>query len=182
MGRPSKPIILIDNLTGERLEFRSQTEAADHINKVVGTKLTAANIYLAIQKKHQLGWGRFSFQEINQPIINKGKNIEAVEYKPFIRTRTKIRDGWEFTCFWFTPNVIIADRRLLWYDEDRLQQIKKTLRKNKCYFAWNEAADNDSPETKHTTRVEVYMLVDKYLPFERKISQIMEIIDRYDIK
>lgn len=64
---------------------------------------------------------------------------------------------WKINTFKATENVICAERRLKWYDEERFSAIKRRLHNQGYMFFWNEAVENrDTRYTKHTSRVEIY--------------------------
>lgn len=86
---------------------------------------------------------------------------------------------WEFFQFPFSDCVLVAERRIGWYDDDRLYDIKRYLKDLGVKFYWNEASDYDRHMyTKHTTKVELYKKYDDDVSFQEKIEDMEQIIKK----
>lgn len=72
--------------------------------------------------------------------------------------KTVKQGAWEFSQFSGAPTVVIAERRLEWYDKERLDEIEEKLREDrKCRVFISNSEDNPSYEKKRKrTCVEVY--------------------------
>lgn len=90
------------------------------------------------------------------------------------------RKPWEFFQFPFSDCVLVAERRIGWYDDDKLEEIRYFLkRKYGVRFFWNEASDYDRHMyTKHTTKVELYKKYDDDVSFQEKIEDMEQIIKK----
>jgi hypothetical protein len=65
--------------------------------------------------------------------------------------------NWELSQFSGAPTVVIAERRLKWYDYDRLQEIREHLYESKCRVFFEDSEDNPQYANKRKyTKVEVY--------------------------
>lgn len=92
----------------------------------------------------------------------------------------KIGD-WLFYEYNISPNILIAEVKLPWYDEERLEYIKNELRKNGCRVFIN-LTDTDNQILKrkrNSTHVEIYKKYDKK-NFEEKIADFQELIKNSD--
>lgn len=89
---------------------------------------------------------------------------------------------WEYWCYNFSPNVIVAEKRVKWYDDNRFITIKKLIKRLGGFFAWNESAEGSTKYFKHSTYVEVYFKVDENVSFEEKINRIQPLLKYVDIK
>jgi hypothetical protein len=48
-------------------------------------------------------------------------------------------------------------------------------------MSWNDEENKSGTCLKQTTRIEVYMKVEKDLPFKEKMAQIKEVLKRYKL-
>ena len=92
----------------------------------------------------------------------------------------KIGD-WLFYEYNISSNILIAEVKLPWYDEERLEYIKNELRKNGCRVFINLTdADNQLLKRKrNSTHLEIYK---KYVEknFKEKIADFQELINSSD--
>lgn len=94
----------------------------------------------------------------------------------------KIGD-WLFSQYDISSNILIAEVKLPWYDEERLEGIKGKLRMNGCRVFVN-LADTDNQyykRRKKTTHLEIYKKYDKK-SFKEKIADFQELIKNIDLK
>lgn len=91
------------------------------------------------------------------------------------------KDGWEYWSYPFSQSVLIAEKRLKWYDEERFEDLQTRLKREKVRFYWVEASDTSHSYTKQTTRIELYKRYPKDTPFEHKVEDMKRIIDRYEL-
>lgn len=86
---------------------------------------------------------------------------------------------WEFRQFNRTPNVIIAETKLKWYDEQRLDTIIKELRQKCCHTVIN-LVDEDQTNIRHkkrkTCRIEIYKKYDTN-DLNEKLTDLQNIIN-----
>ena len=87
------------------------------------------------------------------------------------------KDLWEFWQYPFTPTVILAEKKIKWYDEEKLKQLWWQLKKKGIRFYWLEASDNPANYyVKHNTSVEIYMKFPKNVSFMEKVEKMEQII------
>lgn len=89
--------------------------------------------------------------------------------------------GWEYWSYPFSQSVLIAEKRLKWYDEERFEDLQTRLKREKVRFYWAEASDTSHSYTKQSCRVELYKKYPKDTPFEHKVEDMKQIIDRYEL-
>lgn len=93
----------------------------------------------------------------------------------------KIGD-WLFSQYDISSDILIAEVKLPWYDEERLEDIKGKLRMNGCRVFVNLAdTDNHYKRRKKFTHLEIYKKYDKK-NFKEKISDFQELIKNIDLK
>ena len=64
-------------------------------------------------------------------------------------------DGWNITIFGFAHNVIIAERKFKWYDENRLTEIKEWL-EDKKYRVFIRFSETRYKKVRKTFTIEIY--------------------------
>ena len=96
-------------------------------------------------------------------------------------TYGKKEGGFKFTQYPFSPTVLIAERRLMWYDEERFEDLKDRLKLEKVRFYWSPASDTSRSYTKQTTKIELYKKYPKDTPFEHKVEDMKTIIEQYGL-
>lgn len=96
-------------------------------------------------------------------------------------TYGKKEGAWSFLQYPFSPTVIIAEKRLKWYDEERFEDLQTRLKREKVRFYWAEASDTSHSYTKQSCRVELYKRYPKDTPFEYKVKDMKQIIDKYEL-
>lgn len=161
---PNHHIKLFDNATGEILEFNTLQKACDYINSVTGGKLGPSQLYNTFQRCGTVAKKRFSC------ICNQGKEPDMV-YK---------EDGWDYEQYEVSSTVIVAEKKLKWYDEDRMERITGYLKRNKCKVFWDFGGDYGYDRS--NTRVEVYKRFEPGTLFKNKVSVLQSIIKNIDFK
>lgn len=66
-------------------------------------------------------------------------------------------------------------------DEERLWELKDQMRKDGYFMSWNDEENKSGTCLKQTTRIEIYIKVEKDLPFKEKMAQIKEVLKRYEL-
>ena len=155
-----RQIIIKDLVTNEIYEFNNRKEAADHINKVTGLQITPAAVFMAMKTK-----GRR---------MAKKRFICICDDNPE-RNRTIKQGGWEFTQYGVSDCVIVAERSIKWYDEERMEEITKYLRRKGCRVFWDMIGEYDGATRNHT-RVEIYKKFPENTEFNDKVEALKEII------
>lgn len=95
-----------------------------------------------------------------------------------VRAKLLKKDGWLFQEYPFSKDVLIAERTLGWYDEDRLEQIRVGLKESGCRFFYDKEGKGSR---RHTTRIEIYKRFETP-DFEEKIASLKDIIDKCEAK
>ena len=95
-------------------------------------------------------------------------------------TEEKIGD-WLFYEYNISSNILIAEVKLPWYDEERLEYIKNELRKNGCrvFINLTEADNQILKRKRNSTHLEIYKKYDKK-NFKEKIADFQELIKHSD--
>lgn len=110
-----------------------------------------------------------------------GENISMPAGSPH-STYHKKKDGWEYWSYPFSQTVLIAEKCLKWYDEDKLTDLWLDLKKyEKVRLCWAEASDTSHSYTKKSCRVELYKRYPEDTPFQDKIRDMQEVIKRYGL-
>lgn len=91
-------------------------------------------------------------------------------------TYHKVKKPWEYWQYAFSPSVLIAERKIKWYDEDKLYDLWVSFKKMGIRFFWNEATENASSYTKHGTCIELYKKYPKEMSFQEKLQDMERII------
>lgn len=88
------------------------------------------------------------------------------------------KDKWEFWQYPFTPMVILAEKKIKWYNEEKLKQLWWKLKKKGVRLYWNEASDNpENYYVKQNTSVELYMKFPPDVSFMDKVEKMEQIIE-----
>ena len=161
-------IKLKDLKTGESLLFRTLQEACDYITEVTGIKTIPSNIYRAIRRCGTIAKKRFAAglefsSEMKSPMPDPNTNMRSVE------------NGWEFTQYAFSKTVIAAEKKIKWYDEDKIEEINKALKGYRCKVFWDMAGDYPGA-TRKKTRVEIYKKFQNNISFLDKKTVMVEIL------
>ena len=97
-------------------------------------------------------------------------------------TYHKKQGGWEYWSYPFSQTVLIAEKKLKWYDEERLTDLWLDLKKyEKVRLCWAEASDTSHSYTKKSCRIELYKKYPEDTPFQDKIRDMEEVIERYGL-
>lgn len=97
-------------------------------------------------------------------------------------TYHKKQGGWEYWSYPFSQTVLIAEKKLKWYDEDKLTDLWLDLKKHeKVRLCWAEASDTSHSYTKKSCRIELYKRYPEDTPFQDKIRDMEEVIERYGL-
>lgn len=160
MTRIKPLIILQDTQTGELLSFTTLQNASDYINNVTGSNLGPSAVYGAIKRCGTLAKKRF------KSCVDPDKwFVEPNRYF--------FDDDWEFSQFSVSHTVIVAEKRLDWYDEERIEEINEGLRDFRCRVFWDMTCEGYQ---RKRTRVEIYKKFPEEVPFEEKVKTMQEII------
>lgn len=92
-------------------------------------------------------------------------------------TKHMKENGWTYTVYPFSQTVMMAEHRIRWYDEKRLERIRTELREKGCKCCWAKAAVNSSKITKNAVYVEVYKLFSEGKTFEEKQEVLRGILE-----
>lgn len=163
---PIKQLInLRDQVTGEILEFRTLQSACDYVNSITGGNLGPGQLYTAIKRCGSVAKKRF-------------RCLCDCETEPDMVYKD---GGWDYEQYEVSPTVIVAEKKLKWYDEDRMERITEQLREERCRVWWDLAGDYYGA-VRNNTRVEVYKRFEPGTPFKNKVSVLQSIIKNIDFK
>ncbi len=85
---------------------------------------------------------------------------------------------WEFWQYPFSPTVILAEKKIKWYDEEKLKQLWWELKKKGVRLYWAEATDKPfNNYQKQNTSVELYMKFPADVSFVDKVEKMKQIIE-----
>ena len=161
MSHKKHKIILKDLDTGEYLQFSTFQEAADYINEVTGMHIVPSTVYYAVKRCGSIAKGRF--------VSRMDPNL-VPEFD-----RTKVEDGWVFVQYGMSSTVLSAEKKIKWYDEDRIEDINSALKKHGCRVFWDMLHDYYGA-TRKQTRVEIYKKFPRETSFPDKIATLKSII------
>lgn len=165
MSRKKQLITLKDMDTGEILVFYTFQQATEHINKVTGLHILPSTVYNAMKKCGTIAKKRFV------TCVELDKDIPLPD-------RTVVEDGWIFTQFGISETVLACEKKLKWYDEERMEEITKQLRKYRCRVFWDMQSEYWKREK---TRVEIYKKFPQGVLLEDKILEMKEIIKNVNL-
>lgn len=84
---------------------------------------------------------------------------------------------WEFWQYPFTPTVLLAEKKIKWYDEEKLKQLWWELKKKGVRLYWAEATDKPfNNYQKQNTSVELYMKFPADVSFVDKVEKMKQLI------
>lgn len=89
--------------------------------------------------------------------------------------------SWKFIQYPFSPTVLIAEKKLLWYDEDKLTDLWRELKRIGVRLCWAEASETSHAYTKKNCRIELYKKFPEDTPFQDKIRDMETIIEQYGL-
>lgn len=97
-------------------------------------------------------------------------------------TEEQIGD-WLFSQYDISSNILIAEVKLPWYDEERLEGIKEELRKKGCrvFVILADCETQYYKRKKKSTRLEIYKKYDEK-NFKEKVADFQELIKNIDFK
>lgn len=164
MAKKTK-VRLRDTETGEVLVFRTLQETAAYCSKVTGENITLAKVHHALVKGGGLAKGRFGgISYVNE------ETPTTIATPP---TKNETIKDWLFTQFEISPTVLVAEKKLDWYDEELFDDYKSELHERGCKVFWDYA----QPESKrHHTRIEVYKKFPEQVKFNDKIQILKGIL------
>ena len=84
-------------------------------------------------------------------------------------------DGWDYTQFGVADTVLSAEKKIKWYDEERIENITQELKERKCRVFWDMEGDYYGARRKNT-RVEIYKKFSDEISFRDKILIMRDII------
>ena len=152
-------IILQDLETGEILYFATLQRACDHINSVTGLHIVPSTVYSAIKRCGLIAKNRFkSCVDPDADIVTPNRSYSE--------------GGWEYAQYGISDCVIVAEKKLKWYDEERMEEITERLREFRCRVFW----DTTEGTKRANTRVEIYKKFRNKETFKDKVVIMKEII------
>lgn len=96
-------------------------------------------------------------------------------------TYHKKQGGWEYWSYPFSQTVLIAEKILKWYDEDKLNDLWFELKRIGVRLCWAEASETSHAYIKKNCRIELYKRYPEDTPFNDKIRDMEEVIERYGL-
>lgn len=158
---PKKSYLRIKDLeTGQLHFFKSYREVAEFCSEVTGMDIRLGTVYGAFMRCGTIANKRFA------TCVPEDGSIPTPDL-------TKIEDGWEFVQFEVTPTVLTAEKKLKWYDRERIDGITEDLFGYRCKVFWDLGED---VYQRKSTRVEVYKKFPKDVAFKAKIAEMKKIL------
>lgn len=162
---PKKQLIRLKDLdTGEDLVFKTLQAACDYINELTGAHIIPSGLHKALKNCGTVAKKRFAC------CSNPKDHFPQPDM-------VKDEDGWRFNQFGVSDTVLSAEKKIKWYDEERMESITKDLIKEKCKVFWDMESDYWGSQRKNT-RVEVYKKFQGEISFEDKILIMKDILKR----
>lgn len=160
------PVILYDSLTKKEQTFKSGQALISYFKRTEGKDLSQPSLSASIKNAGRI-FNRYYVYKVGSP-----------RPQPKIIGVKKKRVGdWNFTLLGITPNVIVADKVLPFYDEDKFKKIEKELKKHNCRVFFDLSDGKDQKKERQRTRVEVYLKTNP-APFKEMIKVLEEIIEK----
>ena len=157
-----------DLRTGNIGFFNKQGDALKWIRKLSKKETSLATISTSIKHNRPI------YKRFEVSIMPKEKAEK--EAKPM--THTKKVEGWDFWQGELTPTVLVAERRLKYYDNDRFGAISEVLN-DLGYLTYFDTFKGENTGKKRTkARVEIYRKFDEGVSFEEKINAFLKMIDQ----
>jgi hypothetical protein len=88
---------------------------------------------------------------------------------------------WDFWQYKFAPTVIVAEKKLKWYDEDKLLDLAEDLREEEGVRTYWEKGCRLESYVKQHTPIELYKRYPKDTPFKEKMQDMQRIIEKYNL-
>lgn len=154
-------ITLEDQETCEILKFHTLQEACDYINQVTGYHTRPAQLHNAMKRCGTVAKKRF-------------RCLCDCDTEPDMLYK---EDGWEYAQYEVSSTVIVAEKKLKWYNEDRIERITDYLKQEKCRVYWDLIGDYTGA-VRNNTRVEVYKKFEPGITFKKKVSVLQAIINK----
>lgn len=85
--------------------------------------------------------------------------------------------GWSFFQPICAKCVLVAERKLPWYSEEKYGKIYYTLRKSGCRCYYNASDLVQNRRGRKTSVIEIYKKFKDDIPFEEKVKKMQEIIN-----
>ena len=153
-------IVLQDLVTGEIHYFATLHRACDHINKVTGLHIGPSTVYSAIKRCGLIAKKRFkSCVDPDADIVTPNRSYSE--------------GGWEFSQYGISDCVIVAEKKIKWYNEDRMEEINEKLHELRCRVFWDLNSDGYK---RQNTRIEIYKKFRNKESFKEKVVVMKEII------
>lgn len=84
------------------------------------------------------------------------------------------KDKWEFWQYPFTPTVLLAEKKIKWYDEDKFNKIREFCRERGIRFYWDES---QTKYVRNNSSVELYMKFPAGVSFVNKVEKMEQLIE-----
>ena len=88
---------------------------------------------------------------------------------------------WDFWQYKFAPTVIVAEKKIKWYDEDKLLDLAEDLRAEEGVRSYWEKGQRLERYAKHHTSLELYKRYPEDIPFKEKMKDMQRIIEKYNL-
>lgn len=88
---------------------------------------------------------------------------------------------WDFWQYKFAPTVILAEKKIKWYDEDKLLDLAEDLREEEGISTYWEKGSRLDKYVKHHTPLELYKRYQEDIPFKEKMQDMQRIIEKYNL-
>ena len=160
---------LFDLVLEETFDYPTQLNVVEHIRRDGYSKLTPSVVSRATRMQ-QLLYNRYF-------VCRLDKHTNPL-HKPKYETEVATRDGWYYLSPGCAQEVLVADKVLPFYDEDKFDWLERKLKKEGCRVFFDLTDEDGDKKSRKKCRIEIYKVF-KRTPFKEKIEQMEEIIHKY---
>lgn len=174
---PAKVPISVKRLdTGEVRTFNYYEPACKWINEVTGLNIASGRISNALIRNHLVAKKQFYVERLDG-VVKEHK--AGLSRRMDDCDRHYRKDGWLYEQYCVSQNVIVAEGKLPWYNVEKLEEMKKRIRRMGYFFAYGRSDDYSNGyyvSRKQSARIEIYAKFPNNTPFEKKVDEMVKII------
>ena len=156
-----KITIITDVVTKEKKEFKTQTDAAAYLREITGRN-TQNSMISQGKNTGRLLYDRYFIED------KKGRSEKVYVPKKLSDHHFK-KDGWEYDEFSFANSVIVASKKRYKATEEYLNNIIEEWQSKILWICANNV-NNKQQKERNLWYIELYLKLDKDMPFLKKID------------